>query len=82
MGFLPIHSMPKPFPSWERVKVTVSKPIKGALEANLYFRCNRVIITTLAFLEGPSLPLPLASFSEATWVEQGAVMTGNKPPAP
>lgn len=64
---------------WERVKVLVSKPIKGALEANLYFRCNRVIITTLAFLEGPSLPLPPASFlserpilwAEATWVEQG-----------
>lgn len=38
-----------------------------------------MIITTLAFLEGPSLPLPLASFlskrpilwAEATWVEQG-----------
>lgn len=35
------------------MKVLVSKPIKEALEANLYFRCSRVIITTLAFLEGP-----------------------------
>lgn len=92
----PSHAPPLSLPcvhpetKWEQVKVTVSKPIKGALEANLYFRCNRVIITALVFLEGPSLPLPLASFlskrpllwAEATWVEQGVVMTGSKPSAP
>lgn len=84
---LPCHApflSPRVHPGtkWERVKVPVSKPIKGALEANLYFRCNRVIITTLAFLEGPQ-SAPATGFlfkqetdpilwAEATWVEQGA----------
>ena len=37
----------------ERVRVPfILKLIKGALEANLYFRGNRVVITALAFPKG------------------------------
>lgn len=38
---------------WERVRVAfIFKLIKGALEANRYFRGNRVVITALAFPKG------------------------------